>query len=83
MVKDSELQVRTVCEYLYSSESIEMYQWILRTIFVVEPDFDNEDVCLIFTDQLVTNTLLTNLNIDSTCTLHGDQWHLLHYCVSS
>ena len=44
----------------------------------MEPEFHIEHVRLIFADQLVTKTLLANLNIESTCTLHGDQWHLLH-----
>ena len=63
VVKDSELQVRTVCECLCISESIEIYQWILNTLTVMEPKFHIEHVCLIFADQLVTKTLLTNLNI--------------------
>ena len=59
VVKDSELQVRTVCECLCISESIEIYQWILNKLTVMEPEFHIEHIRLIFADQLVTKTLLT------------------------
>ena len=74
-VKDNENKVRVIAECLCISESLENYVWVLKSMVEMEPQFSLQKVKLIFADQFITDNILDELNIKSTCTLHGDYYH--------
>ena len=77
-VKDNENKVRVIAECLCISESIENYVWVLKSIVDMEKRFRLSNVDIIFADQFITETLLVELGIKNTCTLHSDYYHNLN-----
>ena len=65
-------------EALVIEESIDMYTWILEQMSILEPRFQLSKIRFIFADQKITNRLLSQLNINLTCTLRCDSWHLMN-----
>ena len=57
------------CEGIISSEDLEIYEWMLRSMCEMEPQFRLSNIKLIFADQFIKQSLLNNLGISSTCTL--------------
>ena len=74
-VMTNEWQVRTACEAVVLSESIDMYTWILEAMNIMEPGWDSTKIRLIFADALLTKRLLINLGINDKCVFHGDFYH--------
>ena len=75
-VMNSENKVRVVAEYLCCSESNEMYAWVTDQLEKVGPLYKLKSTRFIFADQLITEELLTMLDITETCILRADQFHL-------
>ena len=63
------------CECIVCEESHSMYQWILETCASIEPNFNPNQIKIIFGDNLITKELLVNLGIQNTCQLHCDYHH--------
>ena len=78
VVKDNEMKVAVAAESIVTEETHEYYIWILQCMVQIEPRFQLCDVRIIFADQKITPTVLNKLGIESTCTLCGDFYHLLH-----
>jgi hypothetical protein len=78
VVKDNEMKVAVAAESIVTEETHEYYIWILQCMVEIEPRFQLCNVRLIFADQKITPTVLNELGIESTCTLRGDFYPLLH-----
>ncbi len=78
VVKDNEMKVAVAAESIVTEETHEYYVWILQCMVEIEPRFQLCNVRIIFADQKITPTVLQELGIESTCTLRGDFYHLLH-----
>ena len=77
-VKDNEMKVAVAAESIVTEENHEYYVWILQCMVDIEPRFQLSNIRIIFADQKITPTVLQDLGIESTCTLRGDFYHLLH-----
>jgi hypothetical protein len=53
-----------------------VYAWILKSMKDVEPRWDMSKLRIIFGDQHVSTVLLQKLNIQESCTLRGDYYHI-------
>jgi hypothetical protein len=78
VVKDNEMKVALAAESIVTEETHEFYIWILKSMVEIEPRFELANVRLVFADQKLTDTILQELGITSTCTLRGDFYHLLN-----
>lgn len=78
IVKDENMKVRVASESICCEESHNLYGWVLESMAKMEPRFHLSGVCLIFADQLITVSLLQQLNISDTCLLRGDYHHLMN-----
>jgi hypothetical protein len=76
VVKDPEYQVAVVAEALCIEESIEMYEFVLQSMADMEKWWSLEKMQILFADQLITKSILTDLDIQETCILHGNLYHL-------
>jgi hypothetical protein len=61
-----------------TEETHEFYIWILKSMAEIEPRFELANIRIVFADQKLTDTILQELGITSTCTLRGDFYHLLN-----
>ena len=77
-MKDCEMKVCLAAECLCIQESLEMYIWILQMLEAMEPRYQLSQTSILFADELITPTVLVKLGIQDTCTLRGDQYHLLN-----
>jgi hypothetical protein len=77
-VKDNEMKGSVAAESIVKEENHKYYVWILRCMVEIEPWFQLCNVGIIFADQKITPTVLQDLGIESTCTLRGDFYHILH-----
>ena len=77
-IKTNENTIRVVAESIVLSEDISTYQWILESIAEIEPKWDIKSLKIIFADGLITQSLLNRLNINQSCTLRSDYWHLMN-----
>jgi hypothetical protein len=79
-VKDDEMKVCVVGESILTAESHSAYEWVLLyySITQMEPRFKFCTIKYIFTDQLITVSLLKQLGIEKTCTLWCDYHHILN-----
>ena len=80
-VMDSENKVRVATECLRCSESNKMYPWVLQQLEKVEPVYTLKSTRFIFADRLITEELLTMLDITETCILGADQFHLFSHVI--
>ena len=60
-------------------ESNEMYAWVMEQLEFVKPVYKLESTRFIFADQLITEELLTILDITEACILRADQFHLFNH----
>ena len=65
-------------EGLIVAEKNKVYAYSIQICKLMVPHFQLHSIKIIFSDQLVTHTLLDNLGISNTCLLHGDRYHLLN-----
>ena len=72
------MKVAVAAESIVTEETHEYYVWILQCMVEIEPRFQLCNVRIIFADQKITPTVLQEIGIESTCTLRGDFYHLLH-----
>jgi hypothetical protein len=77
VIFDHELRVCVVAESLIIEESHAAYEFVLQSIFDMEPNRDKSQVAIIFADCGVTNSLLGPLGIEKTCNVIWDSFHLL------
>jgi hypothetical protein len=78
VVKDSKMQVRCLAECICLEESHRMYVWIVRMLANMEPRNNLSFLDLIFGDQGLTQKILVDLDIATTCVLRCDYYHQLH-----
>ena len=78
VVKDSEMQVHCVAECICLEESHCMYVWIVCMLADMEPRYNLSFFDLIFGDQGLTQKILVDLDIATTCTLRCDYYHQIH-----
>jgi hypothetical protein len=72
------MQVRCVAESICLEESHRMYVWIVKMLVEMEPRFSLNFIDIIFGDQGLTDQILIDLDIGSTCILRGDYHHLIN-----
>jgi hypothetical protein len=76
---DSEGTLCQGCECLCLTESNDFYAWILQTMQKLEPRFNPSKIRIIFADMKVTDTLLSKLGIQDSCSLRCDMlWHMIN-----
>ena len=78
VVLDNEKRVMPVCEGLSIAESIDNCAFSLESCKLFETRWDPKNIRTMFADQAMTDRLLVLLNIQDTCLLHGDCYHLLN-----
>lgn len=78
VVKDENMKVRVACESICCEESHKLYAWVLEEMTKMEPRFQLPNLRLIFADQLITISLLEDLDITDSCVLRGDYHHLMN-----
>jgi hypothetical protein len=78
VVKDSEVQVRCVTKSICLEEGHYMYVWIVLTLVEMEPKFSLSFVDIIFGDHGLTDQILLDLDIGSTCILRDDYHYLIN-----
>jgi hypothetical protein len=72
------MQVCCVAESICLEESHRMYVWIVLMLVEMEPRFTLSFIDIIFGDQGMTDQILIDLDIGSTCILRGDCHHLMN-----
>ena len=77
-LKDCEMRVCLAAECLCIQECLDMYVWILEMMQEMEPQYQLSQTSIMFADELITPSVLVKLGIQTTCTLRGDQYHLLN-----
>ena len=77
-IKDGSNRVQVCCEAIVSSEEMDIYEWLIRTMAIKEPRFQLKNIRIIFGDQFLRESLINKLGISSTCTLRCDYWHLMN-----
>ena len=77
VVMNNEFHVQPCCEAIVTSEDIDTYVWIMKSMSSIEKKWSMSDIKIIFADGLLTNRLLTDTDIHNTCILHGDYYHLM------
>lgn len=78
MCKNGENKVQVTAECLCITESLDMYKWILLSMSKMLPEFLLKNIRIIFADQFITTSLLSQLQISNTCLLHGDPYHIIN-----
>ena len=69
VIKDHEMRIGLVCEFLGIGEDLDAYAWIIRMLAIMEPRWLVSNLKIIFGDQLITDGLLNRLDIKHTCLL--------------
>lgn len=77
VIFDHELRVGVVAESLVIEESHPAYGFVLQSIFEMEPNRDKSQVTIIFADCGITNSLLEPFEMEHTCNVIWDSFHLL------
>jgi hypothetical protein len=77
-VTDNENKVAQVAEAIVIEEEISVYAWVINMMHEIEPRFDKSSIRIIFGDGKIVQSLLETLDIQPTCILRGDKWHLLN-----
>jgi hypothetical protein len=72
------MQVRCVAECICIEESHRMYVWIVRMLADMEPRYNLSFLHLIFADQGLTQKILVDLDIATTCILRCDYYHQIN-----
>ena len=72
------MKVAVAAKSIVTKETHEFYIWILQLMAEIEPRFELTNIRIVFADQKLTDTILQELGIASTCTLQGDFYHLLN-----
>ena len=75
-LRNNDNQVCVCCEGILNGETNDFYTWMIQTLAILENRWNVANIQMIFADGAITNALLVNLNIEETCTLHGDYYHL-------
>jgi hypothetical protein len=63
------MNVTVAAESIVTEETHEFYIWILQAIAEIKARFRLSNIRIIFADQMLTDTVLEELGITSTCTL--------------
>ena len=71
-------EICVYCEAVVLGETIAMYVWIIKTMCKLVPRWNLSKIRIIFGDGFISHTLLKDLNIEHSCILHGDYYHLLN-----
>ena len=77
-IKTSNNKVGVTAESVVLVEDMNMYQWVLESMALMEPEWSLNKVRLIFADGAITDKLLKKLGIEDTCLLRGDYHHLMN-----
>jgi hypothetical protein len=77
-VKDGEMKIRQVAECVAIGENLDVYQFVIESMASMEKRWKLSDLHILFADMFITKTLLENLGIVSTCTLHCDYYHIVN-----
>ena len=78
VVKTNENGTRCIAEPIVITEDISIYTWIIKTLAVMEPRWSTSCLKIIFADGLISERLLKELNISSSCILRGYYYHLMN-----
>jgi hypothetical protein len=68
-VTDNENKVAQVAEAIIIEEETDVYVWVTKMMAEIESRFHLNSICLIYGDGKIVQSLLTQLGIESTCTL--------------
>jgi hypothetical protein len=72
------MKVAVAAESIVTEETHEFCVWILKSMAEIEPRFQLANMRIVFADQKLTDAILQELGITTTCTLRGDFYHLLN-----
>ena len=75
-IRNSDNHVGVTCEAIVTSEDIDTYTWVFKSMVSIEPRWSPCKMKILYADKLVTRKLLQNLGVSQTCILHGDFYHL-------
>ena len=75
-VKMGRINVAPAAESIVIEENGCMYIWIFESMQEIELRWDIRNLRYIFSDQGIRKNVLSKLEIDRICTLHGDYYHL-------
>ena len=73
---DNEKRVCVFCESLVCNESFESYEFVMTSLFQLEPSRNKHSIQIIYGDCMFNEQLLPNMNLSSS--LFYDHYHLLH-----
>ena len=64
-------------EGIVASKDIDTYTCMFQAMISIEQRWNINNLKVIYTDRFMAQRLLRNLNIEDTCFLHGDYFHLM------
>ena len=76
VIKNSDNRIGVTCEAIVTTEDIDTYTWIFKSMVSIEPRWSVSRLQILYGDGLVSKKLLENLGISHSCILHGDFYHL-------
>ena len=76
VIKNSDNCIGVTCNAIVTTEDTDTYTCIFKAMVSIEPWWSPIQLKLLYTDRLVSKRLLSNLDIQDTCLLHGDYYHL-------
>jgi hypothetical protein len=77
-VTDNENKVAQVAEAIVIKEVTAVYAWVIEMEEGIELRFYKSSIRIFFGDGKIVQSLLESLDIQPTCILRGDKWHLLN-----
>ena len=77
VVVDGDDKMAVIAESIMCTERIKAYLWIIDQILIMTPTRKKESINIIFSDRLISTSLLDRINISITCHLVYDIHHLL------
>ena len=78
VIKNNENKIAVTCEAIVTSENIDTYVWVLKSIESIEKGWPPSKLSIVYADGLLTDRFLTDLGISDSCILHGDYYHLFN-----
>ena len=78
VVKTNENKIAVACEAIVTSENIDTYVWVLKSMESIEKRWSPSKLSIVYADGLLTERFLNDLGISDSCILHGDYYHLFN-----
>ena len=78
VVKTNENKIAVACEAIVTSENIDTYVWVMKSMQSIENRWSPSKLSIVYADGLLTERFLNDLGISDSCILHGDYYHLFN-----